>query len=62
MPCVLELGGKCPVVIDSTADLEFAAQKISFYSFINCGQLCIRPDFCLVKYELLQPFMDLLKA
>ena len=37
VPCVLELGGKCPMVIDRSADLDFAATKTSLTSFINMG-------------------------
>ena len=48
VPCILELGGKCPCVVDSSADLEFAAQKVAMLGFLNSGQLCIRPDYCLV--------------
>jgi aldehyde dehydrogenase (NAD+) len=25
IPCILELGGKCPVIVDSSADIDFAA-------------------------------------
>lgn len=48
VPCCLELGGKCPLVIDKSADLEFAAMKIAQTGFINSGQLCIRCDYLLV--------------
>ena len=37
VPCVLELGGKCPMVIDRSADLDFAASKTSLTGFINSG-------------------------
>lgn len=47
-PCILELGGKSPAIIDRNCNLEFAAQKIAFSAFFNCGQVCIRPDYLLV--------------
>jgi aldehyde dehydrogenase (NAD+) len=28
-PCILELGGKCPCVVDEDADLELAARRIA---------------------------------
>jgi aldehyde dehydrogenase (NAD+) len=37
IPCILELGGKCPAVVDSSADLDFAANKIAFARFNNSG-------------------------
>ena len=49
-PCVLELGGKCPTVVDLQADIEFAAKKVATMAFANSGQLCVRPDYCLVNY------------
>ena len=47
-PCVLELGGKCPVVIDQTADLKVAALRILTGKFFNGGQTCFAPDFIAV--------------
>lgn len=61
-PCILELGGKCPVVIDSSADLEYSAIKVAMNAFMNSGQTCIRPDYCLVQYEQATKFIELLSA
>ena len=36
-PCILELGGKSPAIIDETADVNHAAQKIILGKFANCG-------------------------
>lgn len=33
IPCVLELGGKCPFIVDETADLDHAAYKIMYGKF-----------------------------
>ena len=46
-PCILELGGKSPAIVDETGDPDFAAQKITFGKFGNCGQTCIAPDYIL---------------
>ena len=40
----LELGGKSPTIVDETANLKDAAQKISWGKFLNCGQICLAPD------------------
>lgn len=48
-PCVLELGGKCPCVVDATADLEIAAKRILIGKLFNGGQTCFAPDFVVVE-------------
>lgn len=46
-PAVLELGGKSPCVIDSTAKLKLTAKRIVFGKYLNCGQTCVAPDYVL---------------
>lgn len=58
VPCILELGGKSPAVVDKSADLEFAAMKLASGGFLNHGQLCIRTDYVLCEHTLVQ---DLIK-
>ncbi|WP_342244604.1 aldehyde dehydrogenase family protein [Pseudomonas sp. OTU5201] len=48
----LELGGKCPVIIDHTVDLKDAAQKIIRGRCTNAGQLCLAPDHVWVHTDL----------
>jgi len=36
-PCILELGGKCPAVIDVGVSMEFSVAKICFTTFSNAG-------------------------
>ncbi|MGJ8673595.1 MAG: aldehyde dehydrogenase family protein [Rubritalea sp.] len=48
IPCVLELGGKCPCIVDKTADIELAAGRILSGKFFNGGQTCFAPDFVIV--------------
>jgi aldehyde dehydrogenase (NAD+) len=45
----LELGGKSPAVVDATANLRDAAEKIVWGKFINAGQTCVAPDYVLVQ-------------
>ena len=56
-PAVLELGGKSPCIVDSSAKLELAAKRIVFGKFLNCGQTCVAPDYILcdraIKDELI---------
>ena len=48
-PAVLELGGKSPCIVDSTAKIQLAAKRIVFGKFINCGQTCVAPDYILCQ-------------
>lgn len=49
-PVVLELGGKCPCIVDETcpSDLGLVASRIVWAKTTNCGQNCISPDYLLV--------------
>ncbi|RZK62326.1 MAG: aldehyde dehydrogenase family protein [Hymenobacter sp.] len=45
----LELGGKSPAIVDDTANLRDAAEKIVWGKCINAGQTCVAPDYVLVQ-------------
>ncbi len=40
----LELGGKSPVIVDRSADLEAAARAVAWGRLLNAGQTCLAPD------------------
>lgn len=61
VPCVLELGGKSPTVVDETADIDFAARKVAWGRYANAGQICVAPDYVLVHEKVTSKFNDLLK-
>lgn len=44
-PLTLELGGKCPCIVDESADLRTSARRIVFGKFLNSGQTCVAPDY-----------------
>jgi len=44
----LELGGKSPVIVDESADIEAAARRVVAGKLSNCGQICVAPDYALV--------------
>lgn len=46
-PITLELGGKSPCIVDSTAKIRLAAKRIVFGKYLNCGQTCVAPDYIL---------------
>lgn len=41
VPCVMELGGKAPLIACGDADVERTANAIVYGGFVNCGQVCI---------------------
>ncbi|MCI4669550.1 MAG: aldehyde dehydrogenase family protein [Bacteroidia bacterium] len=58
----LELGGKCPTIIDETANLKAAVGTIAWGKFANTGQTCIAPDYVYVHESKLDQFTKLFKA
>ena len=56
-PVVLELGGKSPCIIDSTADIKTAAKRIAWGKTLNSGQTCIAPDYILIHKEIKDEFV-----
>lgn len=48
----LELGGKSPAIVTSSADVTAAARRIAWGKFYNAGQTCTAPDYVAVPEEL----------
>ena len=57
----LELGGKSPVIIHPSANLEDAAKKIAWGKSINAGQICVAPDYLFLPRDKEKEFIALLK-
>lgn len=60
IPVTLELGGKSPCIIDSSAHLETAAKRVAWGKFFNAGQTCIAPDYVLIHESVKEPFIKAL--
>ncbi len=56
-PAVLELGGKSPCIVDSSADIKLAAKRIVFGKYLNCGQTCVAPDYVLCENSVKEKFI-----
>lgn len=56
-PAVLELGGKSPCIVDSTAKIKLAAKRIVFGKYLNCGQTCVAPDYILCHKSVKDTFI-----
>jgi aldehyde dehydrogenase (NAD+) len=58
IPCVLELGGKSPTIVHSSANLKVAARRIAYGRFMNSGHICTAPDHVLVWPEVKDKFVQ----
>jgi coniferyl-aldehyde dehydrogenase len=61
-PVTLELGGKSPAIVDRSADIDQAAQRIAYGKLLNAGQTCIAPDYALVPESSLNDFTERLQG
>ncbi|MDD4029017.1 MAG: aldehyde dehydrogenase [Caldisericia bacterium] len=57
-PVVLELGGKCPCIVDETANIKLAAKRIAWGKCLNAGQTCVAPDYLLVHSSIKHSLID----
>lgn len=60
-PVILELGGKSPVVVDSSADVRLAAKRLAWGKTLNAGQTCIAPDYVLIHEDVKDRFVEAFK-
>jgi len=58
VPLTLELGGKSPVILGRSADMEKAAARIMNGKTLNAGQICLAPDYAFVPKEKTGEFVQ----
>lgn len=58
----LELGGKCPAIIDAGVDLQQAAAKVAMARFYNAGQLCLSVDHVWLHESQREEFVGHLRT
>ena len=61
-PCTLELGGKSPCIIDSSAKIKLAATRLVWGKYLNCGQTCVAPDYVLCHSSVKDQFIKAMAA
>ena len=61
-PCILEMGGKCPLIVDFNCDVEFATTKAAFGKTFNSGQICIAPDYVFVHETKVKQFIEQIQS
>ncbi len=57
-PVTLELGGKSPALLDQSADMPLAAERIAYAKLLNAGQTCVAPDYVLVHRSQQDKFVE----
>jgi len=57
-PCILELGGKSPCIVDKDAEIDLAARRIVWGKFVNGGQTCVAPDYLLLHKSIKKPLLE----
>ncbi|MFP4811211.1 aldehyde dehydrogenase [Mammaliicoccus sciuri] len=62
IPVALELGGKSPAIVDKTANIKVAAERIAFGKFINAGQTCVAPDYIIIDASIKQQFIKAIQT
>ncbi|GAA5414317.1 aldehyde dehydrogenase family protein [Ureaplasma ceti] len=60
IPVVLELGGKCPVIVDDTFDVNITAKRLVWGKMVNNGQTCVAPDYVIVQESVKQQLIEAL--
>ena len=64
IPCVLELGGKSPVIWEkvNNKNIDKYARRLAFGKFLNAGQTCIAPDYLLIQEDEYESFIEVFKT
>ena len=58
VPCVMELGGKAPLIACADCDVERTARAIVFGGFVNSGQVCISVERVYAHADVHDPLVD----
>ena len=56
-PCLLELGGKAPLLVLDDADLDEAVKAAAFGAFMNQGQICMSTERIIVVDAVADDFV-----
>ena len=56
-PCLLELGGKAPLIVLEDADLDEAVKAAAFGAFMNQGQICMSTERIIVVESVAADFV-----
>jgi benzaldehyde dehydrogenase (NAD) len=57
-PCLLELGGKAPLIVLEDADLDEAVKAAAFGAYMNQGQICMSTERIIVVESVAAAFVE----
>jgi acyl-CoA reductase-like NAD-dependent aldehyde dehydrogenase len=57
-PCLLELGGKAPLIVLEDADLDEAVKAAAFGAFMNQGQICMSTERIILVSAIADAFVE----
>ena len=58
VPVTLELGGKSPVILGSSANMKLAADRVWNGKLLNSGQICLAPDYLFVHEDHVESWIQ----
>jgi succinate-semialdehyde dehydrogenase/glutarate-semialdehyde dehydrogenase len=62
VPCVMELGGKAPLIACADADVERTSRAIVYGGFANAGQVCVSVERVYAHKDVYLPIVRRVKA
>ena len=60
--CLLELGGKAPLIVLDDADLDAAVDAAAFSAFMHQGQICMSAERVIVQEAVADAFIEKFRA
>ena len=61
VPVTLELGGKSPVIVSDSSNINITARRVMFNKTLNAGQICLAPDYVYVHETQKDNFVEACK-
>ena len=61
VPLTLELGGKSPVIVSDSSNIDITARRVMFNKTLNAGQICLAPDYVYVHETEKDNFIEACK-
>ena len=62
VPVILELGGKSPVLVHPSIDLQDVAERLAVGKLWNAGQTCVAPDYLFLPRGKTAEFIERFQA
>jgi len=60
-PVVLELGGKCPCIVENDIHLKYGIERLVWGKFVNNGQVCLAPNYLFIQKDAEEKVINQIK-